>query len=129
MLQAATQQELTHLPSILTFSKADAECWSLMPKMLERIGTFSEKYCPDVMSAVLVSSVMQDWVKINPGFLILGAIQDEELVGHLLAVVSITSWSQKRRCLILQYEIDREASVPRELLLQGVNEIIDWAKT
>lgn len=115
------------IPSIVAFSKEKAYCWSLMPSMLERIGKFAEKYCEDTMPALLVSHVMKDFTNIQPGFFILGAVQDYELTGHLLACISVPPWSQQRRCLILQYELDESMSI--DLLRAALDLVIDWSKT
>lgn len=98
-----------------------------MPSMLERIGTFAQKYCIDTRPEILVESVMQDFGHPKPGFFILGAVdEDYDLKGHLLACISIPPWSSKRRCLILQYELDE--GLPMGLLRAAFEMIVDWAK-
>ena len=129
MIELATKEEVDGLASVVAFSKDKAFCWSLMPSMLERIGKFAEQYCPDTMPAVLLSHVMRDFTAVQQGFFIIGAVQNEELVGHLVTVVSIPPWSNVRRALILQYEIDDEATAPLGLLRAGLDLVVDWAKT
>jgi len=130
LIELATQEDIEALASIVAFSKDKAYCWSLMPTMLERIGRFAEEYCPDTIPALLVGNVMKDFTSIQPGFFILGAIQEEELVGHLLACISIPPWSNRRRALILQLEIDDDAkTIPHGLLRAGLDLVVDWGKT
>ena len=85
MIELATKEDIDALASIVAFSAEKDFCWSLMPSMLRRIGKFAEEYCPDTMPAVLINHVMKDFTSVQPAFFILGAIQDDELVGHLLA--------------------------------------------
>ena len=129
MIELATKDDVDAFASVVAFSKEKPYCWSLMPTMLERIGKFAERYCPDTMPAMLLSHVMRDFTAVQQGFFILGAVQNEELVGHLLTVVSIPPWSTQRRALILQYEIDDGATAPLGLLRAGFDLVIDWAKT
>lgn len=115
------------LPRIVAFSRGKSHCWSMMPKMLERIGKFAERYCTDTIPAILVESVMQDFGQPKPGFFILGAVDEEyELQGHMIACISIPPWSTKRRCLILQYELDQ--ALPIGLVRAASDMLIDWAK-
>jgi len=72
--------------------------------------------------------VMKDFTSIQPGFFILGAVQDEELVGHLLACISTPPWSNQRRALVLQYEVDDNAHAPLGLLRAGFDLVVDWGK-
>lgn len=98
-----------------------------MSEMLERIGAFADRYCPDTVSDFIVQSVMQDFTSPKPGFLILGAVnEDYRLVGHLLACISVPAWSQKRRCLILQYQLDE--NLPINFVRAAFELIVDWAK-
>lgn len=118
------------LPRIVAFSRDKPVCWSVMPDMLERIGKFAEQHCPDTIPEFLVEAVMQDFTNPHSGFLLLGAMDDDyKLVGHLLACVSTPAWSQKRRCLILQYGIDEGARIPIDFIRAAFEMIIDWAKT
>lgn len=99
-----------------------------MPEMLERIGKFAEQYCNDTEPEFLMQSVMQDFTSPKPGFFILGALSDEyKIIGHLLACISVPAWSQKRRCLILQYQLDQ--GLPMGLIRAGFDMVIDWGKT
>jgi len=129
LIELATQEDIDALASIVAFSKDKPFCWSLMPSMLERIGKFAEQYCPDTMPALLVNHIMKDFTAVQQGFFILGAIQDEELVGHLVTVISVPPWSNQRRALVLQYEIDDEAVAPMGLMRAGLDLVVDWAKT
>jgi len=129
LIELLTKDELDGFASIVAFSADKPWCWSLMPEMLKRIGHFSERHCPDTMPALLLSHVKTDFTAIQPAFFILGAIQEEELVGHLLACVSVPPWSNTRRALILQYELDDEARSPMGLLRAGLDLVIDFAKT
>ncbi len=129
MIELLTKDELDSYASIVAFSADKPWCWSLMPELLERIGMFAEQYCPDTMPAALVSHIMKDFTSIQPAFFIIGAIQDEELVGHLVACVSVPPWSNTRRALVLQYEIDDDAKAPMGLLRAGLDLVVDWAKT
>lgn len=129
MIELASKEDIEAFASIVAFSNEKSFCWSLMPSMLERIGKFAEQYCPDTMPAALVSHIMKDFTSIQPAFFILGAIQDEELVGHLVTCVSVPPWSNTRRALVLQYEIDDDAKAPMGLLRAGLDLVIDWAKT
>ena len=129
MIELLSKEELDAFASVVAFSKDKPFCWSLMPAMLERIGKFAERYCPDTMPPLLLSHVMKDFTAVQQGFFILGAVQDEELVGHLLTVISVPPWSNNRRALVLQYEIDDEARAPLGLLRAGLDLVVDWAKT
>ena len=115
------------LPRIVAFSREKSHCWSMMPAMLERIGKFAEKYCPDTYPPALVESVMRDFAEPKPGFFILGAMnEDYDLKGHMIACISIPPWSNQRRCLILQYGLDE--SLPIGLVRAASEMLVDWAK-
>ncbi len=124
-----SKEEIDAFASIVAFSAGKPFCWSLMPSMLERIGKFCEAYCPDSLPSMLVSHIMKDFTSVQPAFFILGAIQDEELVGHLLTCVSVPPWSNQRRALVLQYEIDDDARAPMGLLRAGLDLVVDFAKS
>lgn len=126
-VQNETVTGLQRLPKIVAFSKEKPYCWSVFPQLLERIGRFADAYCPDTESALLIQSLMEDFTRPKQGYFILGAMNEEyDLKGHLLACISVPPWSSKRRCLILQYQLDE--SLPIGLLRAAFDMIIDFAK-
>src|SRR5262245_30964888 len=118
---------LEGLPRIVAFSRDKPASWTCMHEMLERIGKFALEFCPDTVPAFLVESVMQDFVHPKPGFLLIGAMdEDYKIIGHCLACISTPSWSHKRRCLILQYALDE--NLPINFLKAALEIVIDFAK-
>jgi hypothetical protein len=127
MLTEVQKETELDLPRIVAFDRGKPHCWTMMGDMLERIGVFAGEYCPDTVPEFLVQSVMQDFTSPKPGFLILGAVnEDYGLIGHILACVSVPAWSQKRRCMVLQYKLDEQ--LPIEYLRAAFEMIVDWGK-
>jgi hypothetical protein len=117
------------LPKFFVLTRELEEHWSYAGRMWSRIIKFVKEYCPDTESDLLINDVMREFVKPDPAYLIIGYRNDDyDLVGHLLACISIPGWSRKRRCLIMQYQTDEPLPIGiRQAVLDKY--VVDWAKT
>lgn len=116
------------LPLIVTLCKEKPFAWALMPDFLERVRQFCIKYDTDNEPDILARSVMLDFVRDEPGFFIMVAVRDYNIVGHLLACISTAPWGTKKRLAVLQHKDDEGAKIPEELLQAGLKMLVRWGR-
>ena len=116
----------TEDPFLMTLRQDQPICWILMPQTLERIKNFCLRYDTDSDPKKLAESVQVSFASGNNGVLIMVAVEQYRVVGHLLATMD--SWFDKKFITILQYEIDSDSGIDTGFLQAGFNRIKKWGK-
>jgi hypothetical protein len=101
-------------------------CHKYGSQILYRAVKFAEKYDNDCVPEVLWHTITHNLGKQNPEMLVLAAIEDNKVVGHLLC--RIVNNDGTLIALITQLEIDREDREGREqTMLDGMGLVHDFA--
>lgn len=98
-------------------------CHKYGPQILYRSVKFAEKYDSDCNPEVLWHTITQSFVKQNPDMLVLAAVEEEKVVGHLLC--RIVNNDGMLIALITQLEIDSENRELREETMQDGMAVIN----
>lgn len=97
------------------------------PAVLERARRFCETYDSDADVEVMTAHLMAEMFAREPSHLILVGIQDEQAVGHLVALIE--DFYGSRGVTVTQLMVDREAHVPREVFRLGMDVVEQWARS
>lgn len=101
-------------------------CHKYGSQILYRAVKFAEKYDNDCVPEVLWHTITHNFGKQNPEMLVLAAIEDDKVVGHLLC--RIVNNDGTLIALITQLEIDQKDREGREqTMLDGMGLVRDFA--
>jgi hypothetical protein len=101
---------------------AARNCHKYGSQILYRAVKFAEKYDSDCVPEILWHTITLEMAKQNPEMLVLAAVEDDKVAGHLLCRVINNDGTLI--CLVTQLEIDEEKRDGREDTMIGGMETI-----
>ena len=113
-------------PCLMTLCQDRPICWNLMPQALQRIKAFCSKYDTNSNPEKLAQSVQVNFASGNDGVLIMVAVTEWQVIGHLL--VTMEEWLGRKFATIIQYECDRESGIDTDILKSALGIVEDWAR-
>lgn len=107
-------------------SYAAGSCHKYGPQILYRAVKFAKQYDTDCVPEILFHTITLEMAKQNPEMLVLAAVENDKVVGHLLCRVINNDGTMI--CLITQLDIDKEHRDGREdTMIEGMETIGQFA--
>lgn len=119
----------------LDFRPSDPRAWGAMPQIFQRVAHFCEEYRSDASIERLGQSILTNFAAEKPllrVFAFLECIPQPDgsispvVRGHVL--VEVDEWAGKKCLTVIQFELDRDAKIPRETLELGIRVLDEWAR-
>lgn len=109
---------------VVPMTKLSPWAWAAMPELERRIRDFCVRHDTDLPADLLIRSVHASYIADVPNMLVILAIDDGQVIGHLL--VDLADWGGRKVATIVQYALD--GMVPIEVLRKGLGLIEQWAR-
>jgi len=105
------------------FSCYNHKSWALMPKVLDRIKLFCDKYDTETKPAILIPQIRQMFATDSPYLGLWGIIDENgEIIGHIL--VTVEQYCNEPFLLIMQAECVNNIEITKKTF----NEVIKWGR-
>jgi radical SAM superfamily enzyme YgiQ (UPF0313 family) len=106
------------------FSCYNHKSWALMPKMLDRIKLFCDRYDTETKPSFLIPQIRQMFAIDNPYLGLWGVIDgDKEIVGHIL--VTVEQYCNEPYLLVMQAECINNVETTKKIF----DEVIKWGQS
>lgn len=113
---------------VIVMNAGDLYHCAIIDRVIDRIKNFCGKYPSDMDPDALGKEVLRDFYLGEFRFLICVALINDEIVGHLLAAMTLPPWGTRSRVHVLQHELNEDFSLPADFSNFVLERLEDWGR-